>query len=564
VGGVPGAGGQVSGADLLVEALLAANVEVVFGLPGVHNLPLWRSLSHCSQIRLVTVRHEQAAAYAADGYARATGRVGVALTTTGPGAANTLGAVGEAWAGRSPIVVVATDIPSTLRRPGVYRGVLHETVDQGAMFAPVTKRVIHVRSAAESGEVLSVALAEAASPPSRPVYVEVPTDFLSAIVQSDDRAPVGRVAPSTPPDPDADQIEMAAELLDRSERPLVWVGGGAVASGAGPEIALLAERLVAPVLTTYQARGIIGRDHPCAVGVPPHMPQAGRLWDDADVVISVGTDFDGMMTQNWRMPAPEHLVAVNVDVSDASKSYPPEVMIEADAAMALRAMNSRLTHRDAHRHAPGGIEGLDRRLLALREDVREALIADTPEAVGFLDAFDAAVPRDCVVVADMCIPGYWLGAFHPLSGPRRLAYPVGWGTLGFGFPAAIGAALGASTPVVSVSGDGGFLFACGELATIKQENVPLTVVIVDDGGYGMLRYDQRHAGEEPFGVDLATPDFVSLARSFGLEAEAVNGLGKDFGEALGDHVRRASPSVLVATAALDPPPTTSPRWYRPR
>jgi acetolactate synthase-1/2/3 large subunit len=167
-----------------VDALVAANVEIVFGLPGVHNLALWRSLSR-SRIRLVTVRHEQAAAYAADGYARATGRVGVALTTTGPGAANTLGAVGEAWAGRSPVVVVATDIPSTLRRPGVYRGALHETVDQGSMFASVTKRVMHVRHADESGEVLSAALAEALSAPSRPVYVEVPTDFLSTGVKAD-------------------------------------------------------------------------------------------------------------------------------------------------------------------------------------------------------------------------------------------------------------------------------------------------------------------------------------------------------------------------------------------
>jgi acetolactate synthase-1/2/3 large subunit len=281
------------------------------------------------------------------------------------------------------------------------------------------------------------------------------------------------------------------------------------------------------------------------------------LWDEADVVVAVGSDFDGMMTQNWRMPAPKHLVAVNIDAADASKSYEPEVLITADAAKATRALAERVGER-------GGIEALDRRLTALREEVRDGLVADSPEAVAFLDAFDAAVPRECTVVADMCIPGYWLAAFHPLSGPRRLAYPVGWGTLGFAFPAAIGAALGTTDPVVSVSGDGGFLFACGELATVAQENVPLTALIVDDGGYGMLRYDQRHSGEEPFGVDLLTPDFVALARSFGLEAESVNGLGKDFGDALDDHVRRGSPSVLVARASLDPPPTTSPRWYRAR
>ncbi len=194
-----------------------------------------------------------------------------------------------------------------------------------------------------------------------------------------------------------------------------------------------------------------------------------------------------------------------------------------------------------------------------------------PEAVGFLDSFESAVPADAVIVADMCIPGYWLAGFHPVSGPRRFAYPVGWGTLGFAFPAAIGAAVGAGLadsrygggpPVVSVSGDGGFLFACGDLATVAQELPRLTIVIVDDGGYGMLRYDQRKAGDEIFGVDLLTPDFAALAGSFGLEAQSVDGLGKEFGEALRDAIARPSPSVVVARAALEPPPTTSPRWYR--
>ena len=571
----PGTGSLSAGADLLVDALEAAGVEVVFGLPGVHNLALWRSLAR-SPIRLVTVRHEQAAAYAADGYARATGRCGVALTTTGPGAANTLGAVGEAWAGRSPIVVLATDIPSTLRREGVYRGVLHEMVDQGAMFAPLVKKVMKVHKAADAGDVLAAALVEALCPPSRPVYVEIPTDFLSADAPGGARGalsgrnPKGFVLPRAPAPED---VDAALALIGDSERPLIWAGGGAVASGAGDAVALLAERLVAPVLTTYQARGLLGTGHPCAVGVPPHVPAAGSLWDQADLVVAVGTDFDGMMTQNWRMPAPEHLIAVNVDAVDAAKSYPPDVMIVADADAGTRALADRLQPRAGHeggtrRGGDGGRAGwrgtdeLGERLARLRQRVRDDLVAEQPDAVRFLDEFDAAVPDDCVVVADMCIPGYWLAGFHRVSGPRRLAYPVGWGTLGFAFPAAIGAALGSSVPVVSVSGDGGFLFCCGELATVAQELVPLTAVIVDDGGYGMLRYDQRNAGDQQFGVDLLTPDYEALARSFGVDADTVDGLGKDFGEALADHVRRPTASVLVAKASLDPPPTTSPRWYR--
>ena len=168
-----------TGAELIVELLEREGVEVAFGLPGVHNLPLWEALRR-SPIRLVGVRHEQAAVYAADGYARATGRLGVAIATTGPGAANMLGAVGEAWASRSPVLVVATDIPAALRRPGVYRGVLHETTDQAAMFAPVVKATHVVTSADDLPEAAASAVAGPATAPTRPAYLQVPTDLLSA------------------------------------------------------------------------------------------------------------------------------------------------------------------------------------------------------------------------------------------------------------------------------------------------------------------------------------------------------------------------------------------------
>jgi acetolactate synthase-1/2/3 large subunit len=552
----------VTGADLLVSALDAAGVEVVFGLPGVHNLPLWRSLGS-SRIRLVTVRHEQTAAYAADGYARSTGRVGVALTTTGPGAANTLGALGEAWASRSPVVVIATDIPSTIRRPGTYRGALHEMTDQGAMFAPLVKQVLKIASPDEAGSVLRRALLEAARAPARPVYVEIPTDFLSAPATAPletARGPGADLEVAGRTEPDGGEIAAAIDLIERASRPLLWAGGGAIASGAGPAVGALAERLAAPVFTTYQSRGLLGRAHPCAVGLPPHLASAGALWDEADLVVAIGSDLDGMMTQNWRMPAPPALVTVNVDPVDASKNYRPDLTVTADATQAVAAIAERIPQRR-------GIEVLREHLEKLRREAREGLAEMHPEAIGFLDAFDSAVPSDAVVVADMCIPGYWLAGFHPVSGPRRFAYPVGWGTLGFAFPAAIGAAVGAGLadggpPVVSVSGDGGFLFTCGDLATVAQEHPRLTVVIVDDGGYGMLRYDQRKAGDEIFGVDLVTPDFAALAGAFGLEAESVDGLGKEFEEALRDAIARPSPSVVVARATLEPPPTTSPRWYR--
>jgi thiamine pyrophosphate-dependent acetolactate synthase large subunit-like protein len=535
-----------TGAQVIVELLEREGVEVCFGLPGVHNLALWGALRG-SSIRLVGVRHEQAAAYAADGYARATGRLGVALTTTGPGAANTLGAVGEAWASRSPVLVIATDIPAGLRRPGVYRGVLHETTDQAAMFAPVVKTSHRALSAEAVAPCAAAAAADAVAEPTRPVYLEVATDLLAADVPGTAQTDGGPTAARA-------TLDDAARLIDQAERPLVWAGSGAIE--AGDSLTRLAERIAAPVITTYGAAGLLPPSHPCLVGMPPHVEPVGRLWDDADLVISVGSDLDGVQTQNFAMPQPPHLVAINLDPSDATKNYRADVVVEqraADACAELAAMVG----------DDGDLHALSERLHGVRADACAQL---DERALRFLDAIRFAVPDDGIVVADMCIPGYWLAGFYTPAHPRRLQIPLGWGTLGYAFPAALGAALADTGPVVAVAGDGGFLYAPGELATVAQERVPLTLVIVDDGGYGMLRYDQDASGADRYGVDLFTPDFVALARAFGVRADSVEGLDDDFGEALARHVEDPEPSVLVAHTPdpLVPPPTTSPNWYRRR
>ena len=527
-----------TGAEVIVQQLEQAGVEVCFGLPGVHNLPLWEALRE-TPIRLVGVRHEQTAAYAADGYARATGRPGVALVTTGPGAANTLGAVGEAWASRSPVVVIATEVPT-----GTAGMSLHGGVDQRAMFAPVTKQAVSADAALDL--VVGEALRHAASAPARPVYVGVPADRLAAALgPGPGTGPVTVIA--RPVD-----LSRAIGLLRGARRPLVWAGGGASQADAGPLVAALAARLGAPAFETYSARGLL-HEAPTAVGLPPHVPEAGALWDAADLVLSIGSDLDGMTTQNWRQPQPDALVALNVDPIDATRGYRADEVLAVDARTGCELLL-------------GGLDGPDREpwtdLPALRERAWTRLRAEHPAEVAFLDAFASAVPDDAVVVADMCIPGYWLAGLGRVPAPRRLQYPMGWGTLGYAFPAALGAACAGDGPVVSVSGDGGFLFACGELATIAQESIPLTTVIVDDGGYGMLRFDQERAGKQPFGVDLARPDFVQLADSFGIAATHVDGFGTDFEDALKAGVAGGRANVIVVTAALTPPPTTSPRWYR--
>ncbi|PRY42328.1 thiamine pyrophosphate-binding protein [Umezawaea tangerina] len=528
---------MTSGAERLLEVLAAHDVEVVFGLPGVHNLAIWEALRG-SGIRMIGVRHEQTAVYAADGYARTTGRLGVAIVTTGPGAANTLGAVGEAWASGSPVLVVATDIPSTLRRPDVHRGVLHETRDQRAMFLPVVKDGWTVGSADELAARAHHAVGTALAAPQGPVYLGVPTDFLTADAADADHRPAEEA--------EVPDLTGALALIAAAQRPLVWAGGGAQRSGAGGAVGELARRISAPVVTTYAARGLLPLDHPCAVHGPAHVPEVGALWDDADLVIAVGTDFDGMSTQNWAMPAPRKLLCVTVDAADATKNYPADVVLLGDARQVVGELAERVPEREFTN--PVG---------TVNAEVRRTVLAEDPQAAYLLSALEGV---SATLVADMCVAGYWVGGFHRVDRPRGLSYPVGWGTLGFGFPAALGAAVAGRT--VAVCGDGGFLFACGDLATAAQERLPVTVVVVDDGGYGMLRYDQEVAGHPTTGVDLRTPDFVALATSFGVPAMAVDGFGPVFGARLTEFVAAEGPNVLVVNARLKPPPTTSPRWYR--
>ncbi len=535
----------------LLESLERLGVELVFGLPGVHNLPIWKALSE-SDIRLIGVRHEQTAVYAADGYARATGRLGVAVVTTGPGAANTLGATGEAMAAGSPVLVIATDIATKLRREGVYGGTLHETRDQTAMFAPVTKTARLLAGAEEIAAATLESGLHALTAPTGPVYLGVPTDLLSKEISA---AMPEMPAPIQAPAPSAADVERAGELLSRAERPLIWTGAGALSAEAGPAVGELARKLAAPVLTTYMGRGLIAPDHPCAVPGPVHAPEIGALWDHADVVLAIGTDFDGTNTQNWQMPAPPTLIAINIDEAEASKNYRADVTLVGDARAVLERLVPRIEPRD-------GLDELQRRLAEIGTAVRAWVRDDDAGAADLLDVMHRALPSDAVVVTDMCIPGYWLGGYWQVPAPRKLGYPLGWGTLGFGFPASLGAALAGAGPTVCVCGDGGFMYACGELATVVQERIPVTIVLIDDGGYGMLRFDQRLGGEEPFGVDLLTPDFAALAASFGVPSTRVEGFGAEFEQALGESLAAPEPRMVIVRASLKPPPTTSPRWYR--
>jgi acetolactate synthase-1/2/3 large subunit len=535
---------SMTGAHAIAATLRLAGVDLAFGLPGVHNMGLWPRLGEAG-IRVIGSRHEQGTVYAADGYARATGRLGLALTTTGPGAANAVGAIGEAWASKVPVMLLSTDIPSSMRRPGVYRGVVHECVDQPALFEPVTKRTFVSRDPDDVAELVASAVEVALAPPRGPVYVEFPADYFDAASRATPRAPelFRAVAPSD------EELRDAAALLGALERPLLWIGGGG-RDASGP-VDELARRLGAPVLTTFQARGVLPDDHPLLVGLPPHEPEVTALIERADGVVVIGSDLDQMMTQGWRLPLPERRLAVNVDRVDATKNYAMDVVVVGEAADVAARLAQTLPAREPW---AGDLDAIARATFAELEST-----AETTEAVRYLKSVEAGLPEDAVVFADMAVPGYWLSGYHPVRRQRALHYPMGWGTLGYAFPASIGAAAALTAPVVSFNGDGGVLFAIGELATIAQEQIPLTLVIVDDQGYGMLRYGKETSANR-FGTELASPDFATIARGFNLAARSVAGVGDEFEAALREAVASGEPNVLVARAAMTPPRTTSPRW----
>ncbi len=535
---------SASTAERILVALSDAGVSTVFGLPGVHNLPFWQDLdeasTHSTGLRITTVRHEQTAAFAADGLARATGGLGVCLVTSGPGAANTLAAFGESAASGIPLLVIASDVPEQLRSRDAVRGLLHESQDQGAWFTPLAKAVFQPTTPDDAVTAAADAIATAMNHPRGPVYLGIPADVLRAPAPA-----AARVTVQTSRQPSTDDINSAVDLLNHARRPVLLIGGGAVASAA--DIDTLAWRLGSPVFATYAARGVLPPGHPLLVDVPAMEPRASALLDEADLLLVLGSALDGMSTANWSLPRPQRVIDVNLRPSGA---YAPDLTITADVAAFVDGIALRLGGREPWADSP----------FLIRDAVRSASAADpsTREATAFVDAIERAWPAGNAVVCDMAIAGYWVGGYAAVHGTRQLLYPVGWGTLGYGLPAAIGVAA-SGTPTLAVVGDGGLAMATGELATLSQEHLPVTVLVVSDSGYGMLRYDQQRAGLPERGVDLDAPDWRALGAAYRLPVDTPVD-ADDLANVIARSAVSGEPRLVVYSATLSPPRSTSPRW----
>jgi acetolactate synthase I/II/III large subunit len=524
------------GGHVVVECLEALGADTVFGLPGIHALAIWDGLRE-SRLRYLGFRTELNAGFAADGYARASGKPAPLLLSTGPGALNSLTALMEAASAHVPVVAVASQIPRELIGRG--RGYLHELRDQRASFAPLVKWTGRAERAAELPDVLAEAWRQALTPPSGPVFVEIPVDVLTgeADVEPLDELDWEAAASTVP------GVEEAVRVIAAAERPVLWAGGGVSRSGAWPELAALAERVQAPVATSYMGKGTFPEDHALAAGSAADEVAFKELVETADVLVCIGTELGAETTGQYSLRPGGQIVQIDAAAERIGATYPALGLV-GDAKTVLGALLDRLPVRQPDGRA-------ERVAAEVRERIGRGLDEQGHELErGLLATIREALPRDAVHAWDMTILAYWAGAHFPALAPRRFLYPLGSGTLGYAWPAALGAkAALPDTPVLAIAGDGGFLYNVAELASARQNSLGAKLLLVDDGGYGILREYQRDSFGETFAVDLVQPDFVALAEAFGVPVRGTT--PETLGEDLAWVLAEEGPAVVVLRAKLE-------------
>jgi acetolactate synthase-1/2/3 large subunit len=498
--------GARTGGHLVAESLEALGAEVVFGVPGIHSLAIWEGV-RTSRLRAYGARTELCAGFAADGYARSSGRPAPLLLSTGPGALNSLTALMESASSHVPVVAISGQIPRELIGRG--RGFLHELPDQLASFASVVKHVARAESTEVIPEQLSEAWAIALTPPSGPVYLEIPVDILTAPTR---RPPVGALTglPS-PRGAEPGMVAAAAHMLAAAERPVIWAGGGVQRARAQAELGALAELLDAPVVTTYMGKGALPDTHPLAVGSGCDETAVQEVLSGADVLLCVGTELGAETTSQYSLNFSGQLIHVDAVPARIGATYPALPLV-GDAKLTLAKLLMQLPQR-SHPEVRGHVA-------ELRERVRRGLQAqDKHTELELLAVIEQALPADAISTWDMTILGYWAAAHLRLRGEQQFMYPLGSGTLGYAWPAAIGASIAhPDRAALAVVGDGGLAYALAELATARQYAVSAKLVVIDDGGFGILREYQRHDYGETTAVDLVQPDFTATAAAFGVPA----------------------------------------------
>lgn len=495
---------KMTGAQAAVKSLEAEGVDAVFALPGVQVMRLFDALFESPGIRLIGCRHEQTTTYAADGYARVSGKPGIALVVPGPGATNAAAGLGTAFATSSPVLLLSGQIPSTAL--GKRQGQLHEVEDQLEMFRPITKWNRRVTSVSEIPAGIHEAFRQMTTGRPRPTELEVPPDTLAASGDVDLLEAERYPAPAV----DVSSLAKAAALLRESRRPAIWAGGGTLRSQAGAELLAVAEHLQAPVVTTQQAKGVLPPDHALNVGVNyASIGLAARTFADADTILVVGSRF---LAAGLELQPHQKIVHIDIDATEIGKNHPTEVGIVADAKAGLAHL------LDALRKSGPAREPNDR-AAAIRHAQTSFLEEIAPQQLRWVRAVRDALPRNAVVVSGMTTVGYWSHVAFPADPEGDYITPGYFGTLGYAFPTALGAKVAApDRPVVALCGDGGFMYAAPEMLTARRYGINVVAVVFDNGAYGASRWDQRlQYGDREIGTEFLNPNWRLLAEAFGVE-----------------------------------------------
>lgn len=526
---------RLTGGQAVVAGLRAHSVDTIFGIPGVHTLPLYDALLETPEIRHVLARHEQGVGFMADGYARVSGKVGVASVITGPGVTNIATPVADAYSDDVPLLVIASSLPRASK--GRQRGELHEVKDQRGVMESLAGWTREVEHLEEIPGALNDAFRALSTGRPRGAYIEIPLDLL--MLDADLDIPQPYAVRSL--EPKAAEIEAAAKLLREASRPLIIVGNGVTASGANAQLARLAELLGAPVMLDGKSHDALPTDHPLAFPVSgyAYTREMRALIADSDVALVIDSRFGAGRPGLDKLRLPTAIIQVDREPSEIGRLFPVAQGIVGDARLALDALVAAL--QDDRREIASRTEEVAQIKRTLQERMRQTY----GDNLALLHAVREATPRGGIIVADMTRLGYASNEYLTLYEPRTYIHPAELCPIGCGLPLALGAKVAApDKPVVALCGDGGFLLNAGELATAVQEQLEVVVVVFNDATYTAVKAQQqrRYSGRY-IATDLRPPDYVALARAFGLQATLVSSPAQ-LSEVISDALQQGGPALI--------------------
>jgi len=516
---------RLNGASILLKSLEALGVEVAFGYPGGQVLPLYDALID-SGIRHVLVRHEQAAAHAADGYARASGRTGVCIATSGPGATNLVTGLATAFMDSVPVVAVTGQVSVGLLGRDSF-----QEADISGITIPITKHNYIVKNVADLARTICEAFHIASTGRKGPVLVDIPRDVQQAETEFVWPQPVNLPGYRPRTEPDPDQVEVAASAILEARKPLICAGGGVISSGASAELAMLAERIQSPVTTTLMGMGAMPADSPLFLGMPGMhgTVAANRAIMECDLLVAVGMRFDDRVTGRVDGFAPDaKIVHIDIDRAEMGKNVRVDYPVVGDAGACLRALLERIAGPATADVMRARAEWLDYlRSIRQRRSTRGSPSANGhhPRPAQVLRLLSEMAGDDAIIATDVGQHQMWVAQHYPFRSPRTLLTSGGLGTMGYGLPAAIGAQIARpEAMVVLVSGDGSFLMNSQELATVKANGLPVKMLVFNNGCLGMVRQWQELFFRKRYSQSLLTgsPDLVKLAEAYGIEGMRVS------------------------------------------